>query len=182
MKEKKSIKQYKNNNELDMEKIIDEYSGYVYKIVTNMAIIVEEDIEEIISDTFFVLWKNQQKLDEEKILSSYIAGIARNLVKEKSKVIKINANICDYENTIEENTKIDMLCEQREKISVIEKCIKDMKKNDKLIFNFYYYSSMKITEIANALNISEFNVKSRLCRIRKKVRKELLKGGYSDEQ
>lgn len=40
---------------------------------------------------------------------------------------------------------------------------------------------MKINEIANILNISEFNVKSRLYRIRKKIKKELLKGGYSDE-
>ena len=55
-----------------------------------------------------------------------------------------------------------------------------MKENDIFIFNLYYYSAMKISEIANILNISEFNVKSRLYRIRKKVKKELQKGGYSD--
>ena len=38
---------------------------------------------------------------------------------------------------------------------------------------------MKITEISKKLNISEFNVKSRLYRIRKKLKKELEKGGYS---
>ena len=41
---------------------------------------------------------------------------------------------------------------------------------------------MKISDISNKLNISELNVKSRLHRIRKKIKNEFLKGGYSDEK
>ena len=37
MNEKKKIEQYLKNNELDLEIVIDEYSGYVYKIIENMA-------------------------------------------------------------------------------------------------------------------------------------------------
>ena len=180
MKEKSEIKKYKKNNELDLEKIVDEYSGYAYKIIKNMAILSDEDTEEIISDTFFILWKNKEKLNEDKLLSSYIAGIVRNLVREKTRVININADISDYENIIQNCAPIDMICEEREKISIIEKTVKTMKENDIFIFNLYYYSAMKISEIANILNISEYNVKSRLYRIRKKVKKELQKGGYSD--
>ena len=184
MKKGKEIKKYKNNNNLDLEKVIDEYSGYVYKIINNMAIkyFMNEDVEEIVSDTFFILWKNQEKLDDEKLLSSYIAGIVKNLVKEKSRVININADISDYANIIQDYKKIDMLCEQREKISIIETTLKKMKEDDISVFNLYYYSSMKISEISKILNLSEFNVKSRLYRIRKKIKKELVKGGYSDEQ
>lgn len=180
MKERKQIKKFIKDNELDLERIIDEYSAYVYKIIKNMAILSDEDTEEIVSDTFFILWKNKEKLNEEKLLSSYIAGIVRNLVKEKARVININVDISNYENVIQDYSKIDMLCEQREKISIIERTVKNMKEDDIFIFNCYYYSSMKINEIANILNISEFNVKSRLYRIRKKAKKELLKGGYSD--
>ena len=181
MKNKNEIKKYMKNNELDLEKIIDEFSGYVYKIIKNMAILSDEDTEEILSDTFFILWKNKEKLDEEQLISSYIAGIVRNLVKEKARVININVDISNYENILQDCAQIDMICEQREKISIIEKTVKAMKEDDIFIFNCYYYSSMKINEIANILNISEFNVKSRLYRIRKKIKKELLKGGYSDE-
>lgn len=182
MKNKNEIKNYKKNNELDLEKIIDEFSGYVYKIIKNIAILSDEDTEEIVSDTFFILWKNKEKLDEEKLLSSYIAGIARNLVKEKARAVNINVDISNYENVLQDCEKMDIICEQREKISIIEKTVKAMKEDDIFIFNGYYYSSMKINEIANILNVSEFNVKSRLYRIRKKVKKELTKGGYSDEQ
>lgn len=184
MNEKKKIREYYKNNELDLEVIIDEYSGYIYKIIENMAIqyLSKEDIEEIISDTFVVLWKNRDKLDKTKDLSPYIAGITKNLVREKTRVINIHNDISDYENIIQDFFKIDMLCEQREKIAIIDKAVKNMKKIDIEIFELYYYSSMKYNEISNILNISEFTIKSKLFRIRKKIRKELLKGGYSDEE
>lgn len=181
---KNKIEKYKNNQKLDLEKVIDEYSPYIRTIVKNMAseYLSAEDIEEIVSDTFFILWKNTKKLEEDKILSSYIAGITRNLVKEKSRVINVNFDISDYENTLQDNIKIDMICEQREKVNILEKTVKELKEDDILIFNLYYYSSMKISEIANALNISDFNVKMRLHRIRKKIKEEFLKGGYSNDR
>ena len=181
---KNKIKKYINNQELDLEKVIDEYSPYVRTIIKNMAseYLSAEDIEEIISDTFFILWKNTEKLEDDKILSSYIAGITRNLVKEKSRVININFDISDYENTLQDNIKVDMICEQREKVNILEKTVKELNEDDISIFNLYYYSSMKISEIAKVLNISDFNVKMRLHRIRKKIKKEFSKGGYSNDK
>ena len=66
MKKKKKVEQYLKNNKLDLEIVIDEYSGYVYKIIENMAMqyLSKEDIEEIISDTFFILWKKESKFDK----------------------------------------------------------------------------------------------------------------------
>lgn len=181
---KNEIKRYKNNKELDLEKIINEYSGYIYTIIKNMAkeYLSNEDVEEIISDTFFILWKNTNKLEDNKLLSPYIAGITKNLVKEKCRVINIDFDILNYENIIQDNVKIDMICEQREKISILEKTVKQLKEDDILIFNLYYYSSMKISEISKVLNISDFNVKMKLHRIRKKIKKEFSKGGYSDDK
>lgn len=181
---KRKISKYKNDNQLDLEMIIDEYSGYVYAIIKNMTndYFSKEDIEEIISDTFFILWKNADKLDDQRNLSPYIAGITKNLVKEKSRLININFDISEYENVIQDNMRVDMICEQREKLDVLEKIVKKLKPDDILIFNLYYYSSMKISEISNVLNMSDFNVKMRLHRIRKKIKNEFSKGGYSDDK
>ena len=98
------------------------------------------------------------------------------------KEIKINYDISEYENIVQDNEKVDMICEQREKINILEKTVKHLKYDDISIFNLYYYSSMKISEISKALNISDFNVKMRLHRIRKKIKKEFSKGGYSDDK
>ena len=54
MNEYKEIKYYMKKNELDLEKIINEYSSYITTIINNMArsSLNNEDREEIISEVF----------------------------------------------------------------------------------------------------------------------------------
>ena len=170
----KEIKYYIKNNELDLEKIINEYSSYTATIIDNMArnSLKDEDKEEIVSEVFFILWKNKDKLNINKYLSSYIAGITRNVVKEYLRKVKINFNISDYENSLYNYDKIDLLDDNVEEISKIEEKLKNMKKIDKTIFLDFYYSFKSIKDIAKEQKISEFSVKQRLYRIRNKIRKE----------
>ena len=143
MNDCKEIKHYIKNNELDLEKIINEYSSYIATIINNMARdnLNNEDKEEIISEVFFILWKNMNKLNINKYLSSYIAGITRNVVKEYLRKIKVNFDISDYENSLYSYDKIDLLDNSIEEISKIEKKLKNMKEIDKTIFLDFYYSS-----------------------------------------
>lgn len=170
----KEIKYYIKNNELDLEKIINEYSSYTATIIDNMArnSLNDEDKEEIVSEVFFILWKNKNKLNVNKYLSSYIAGITRNVVKEYLRKVKINFDIFDYENSLYNYDKIDLLDDNIEEISKIEEKLKNMKKIDKTIFLDFYYSFKSIKDIAKEQKISEFSVKQRLYRIRNKIRKE----------
>ena len=175
MEKNKEIKHYIKNNELDLEKIINEYSSYTATIINNMAKenLNNEDKEEIISEVFFILWKNKEKLDTNKYLSPYIAGITKNVVKEYLRKIKINFDISDYENSLYCYDKINIFDNNIEKISKIENRLKEMKEIDKKIFLDFYYSSKSIKDIAKEQNISEFSVKQRLYRIRNKIRKEV---------
>ncbi len=174
------IKNYKNQNKLDLEKIIDEYSGYVYKIIenANVACLLKEDREEILADTFFILWKNTEKLDDEKALKPYIAGIVKNLIREKRRKSSYNKEFSELDNDFPDATEMNMVCEERETIYLIEKSLNKMKSEDVEIFKLYYYSARKIREISNILGISEFSVKSKLHRMRSKIKKDLEKGGY----
>lgn len=123
MNDCKEIKHYIKNNELDLEKIINEYSSYTATIINNMArdSLNNEDKEEVVSEVFFILWKNKNKLDINKYLSSYIAGITRNVVKEYLRKTKVNFDISDYENSLYSYDKIDLLDNSVEEISKIEK-------------------------------------------------------------
>jgi RNA polymerase sigma factor (sigma-70 family) len=171
----REIKRYIKNNELDLERIINEYSSYIAIIINNMAStnLSNEDKEEIISEVFFILWKNKHKLDINKSLSSYIAGITRNLVKEYLRKIKINVDISDYENSLYGYDKIDFLDTNIQEIRHIEKKLENMKEIDKTIFLDFYYSSKSIKDIAKEQKMSEFSVKQRLYRIRNKIKKEV---------
>jgi RNA polymerase sigma factor (sigma-70 family) len=171
----REIKRYIKNNELDLERIINEYSSYIAIIINNMAStnLSNEDKEEIISEVFFILWKNKHKLDINKSLSSYIAGITRNLIKEYLRKIKVDVDISDYENSLYSYDKIEFFNTEIQEIRNIEKKLENMKEIDKTIFLDFYYSSKSIKDIAIEHNISEFSVKQRLYRIRNKIKKEV---------
>lgn len=172
----KQINNYITNNELDLDRIVDDFTPYVKTIISNMANenLSYEDKEEILSDTFFILWKN--RLNNIDFLDSYIAGIARNLVKEKFRKRKITYDISDYENIIGFDD-IDLFTEKRNKVETVNKSLKNLNELDLKIVSMFYYSSKSTKDIAKELNLSEINVRSKLFRIRKKIKKELHIGG-----
>lgn len=177
METQNKLANYYNNNQLDIEKVIEDFTPYVKKVINNGTnnLLSFEDKEEIFADTFFIFWKNIERINIYSTISSYLAGIANNLIKEKYRKLKIAYDISDYENVIDGN--IDFFEKDRDIVYDIEQKLKSMKQVDGEIFNMYYYSSMSIKDISKALNISEINVKTRLHRIRKKIKKELEKGG-----
>ena len=148
---------------MELEKIVNKYTNYLYTTVTNMSYgnLSSEDIEEIISDVFFIFWKNKEKFDTSKKLNLYLAGIAKNLIKSKYRKIHINSNIEDYESILIDNYDISYNYEQIEKTRIIEDSLNCMQKEDKDMFVLYYYFSKSIKEIANELNCSEFKIKSK---------------------
>ena len=89
--------------------------------------------------------------------------------------MKIVYDISDFENDV--LNSVNMYENDRELIWDIEQKIKGLKDIDIKIVNLFYYSSVSIKDIAKKLNISELNVKTRLHRIRKKIKKELNNGG-----
>lgn len=172
----KQINNYITNNGIDLDRIVDDFTPYVKTIINNMANekLSYEDKEEILSDTFFILWKN--RLNNIDYLDSYIAGITRNLVKEKFRKRKITYDISDYENIIGFDD-IDLFTEKRNKIEIVNKSLKNLNELDLKIVSMFYYSSKSTKDIAKELNLSEINVRSKLFRIRKKIKKELHMGG-----
>ena len=109
---------------------------------------------------FLFFWKNKEK--EIVSLDFYIAGITRILIKEKLRKRKVTYNI-------------DLFSEQRNAIEKIEKKYKKLSTQELEILNLFYYADKSIKDIAIIMNLSEVNVKTKLFRIRKKIKKELMK-------
>lgn len=174
------IYNYMDGKILNIELAMKDYNNYIYKIIKNKYnIFSDEDIEEIILDVFLTLWNNQNKLDINQKMSSYIAGITKNLIKKKYRTNNNDENIEDYENKIIDINNIEINFIQREKSRIINSELNSLKLEDKNIFIKYYYWGQSIKEeISNSLNISESKVKSKLFRTRKKLHKVLKKRGY----
>lgn len=156
----------KSHLELNMEIIIEEYSGYVYTIIHNTAInkLSHEDMEDIMSEVFFLLWKNQHHIETN--MKGYLAMITKN---------------CTYRYLKNKNEAFEFFDDKTGKIDDIEsiyikECLNCLNKQEKKIFILYYYKGYKTKEIAKKENLSVHNVKIKLYRIRKK-----LKGAYLNE-
>ena len=71
--------------------------------------------------------------------------------------------------------------EDKERDNIIQNTLQTLTLLDYKVFIMFYYNSKKIKDIAKELHISESQVKVTLHRIRKKIRKNLKKGGYDFE-
>lgn len=173
------IYNYIKNNELEIEEIMKKYNHYIYTIINHSHIIFsKEDEEEIILDVYLTLWNNKEKLDINKSMTAYIAGITKNLILKKSRQQKCIENIEDYQEGLAstQNIEVDYVESQKNKFIIHE--LEKMKQEDRKIFMTYYYERRKIKEIAIMFKISESKVKSKLFRTRNKLKKILNKGGY----
>ena len=175
-------------NELNIEKVINDFSSFLYKFVknnnyygNNSYYLNKEDIEEIVSESFFVLWKNYKKMNLSDNIGNYLCGVSRNILLKKlrnNKVFNKNVNIEDYQNVLDCKKDVEDMFYEQEKIGFIENIVLNLDEESKEIFILFYYEQRKVKEISKILNISESKVKTRLHRIRKKLKKELKEGGY----
>ena len=175
-------------NELNIEKIINDFSSSLYRFVknnnyygNNSYYLNKEDIEEIVSESFFVLWKNYKKMNLSDNISNYLCGVSRNILLKKlrkNKIFNKNVNIEDYQNILDSKKDVEDMFYEQERISFMENIVLGLDSESREIFILYYYEQRKVKEISKILNISESKVKTRLHRIRKKLKKELKEGGY----
>ena len=178
--ENKKIIDYLTLKGLNVNQIVEEYYGYIYRIATNSKgiNITHEDVEEIISDTFFALWKNSNKLAPDILIKPYLTGIVKNVIRNKYRTIELAYSIEDYESEIKGIGNLEEIIEEREKIKIIQETLRKMKKDDYEIFFMFYYEGMKTKDIAMKKNFSENKVKLILFRVRKKIKKNLKNRGY----
>lgn len=181
--EDKKIHTYIENDNLQMEMIIEDYSNYVKTIIRNSYInLSNEDVEEVVIDVFLTLWRNQDKLDINKSMSSYISGVTKNLIKYKYRQSKENLNIEEYEENLVEVSNMEVILSHNEKRNIITEELKKVKKEDSEIFIEYYYDDRSVKEISKIFNMSESKIKSKLFRVRKRLKKALKKRGYSSNE
>lgn len=176
--EDKIMADFEENNQLNIEEIIEVYHAYIDKILKN-SMTNQEDREEILSDVFMILWKNQNRIDKTMKIKPYLVGITKNLVRKKYRIqIKNHENIEDYEEKIGDFVDVENLIEGNEKSKIVQQVIEKMKPQDQQIFQMFYYQAKKIKEISQELKISEIKVKVTLHRLRKLAKKKLKERGY----
>lgn len=123
-------------------------------------------------------------MNENDSLNSYLSAVCKNILYKKlrkNKNVSKILSIEDYQTILKDNFNTEDIYEEKEKIDAVKKILEEMDKESRNIFMLFYYEQRKIEEISIILGISKSNVKTKLHRIRKKIKNNLLKGGYRYE-
>lgn len=180
MGEEQLIKDYFNSdNTLNLHKIVNDFSAYIFIIIKNITknMLADEDIEELISDVLLIVWKNREKLDLKMPLKPYIAGIAKNVARNKLRSLNLYCDNLESDENIKSEINIEEQVEAKETVKIISGELRKFGK-DRKIFIMFYCRNMKIKQIAKRMGYTEFNVSTKLHRMRKKIKQALERRGY----
>lgn len=172
----------------DFEEIYEKtYNGVLKFAVVKCNYI--EDINDIIQDTYLELLKilKKKKVLEIENVYSYIFGIENNIIKRHFYKKKKDNVILYYddENGLNKNLedKFDLESNIINKNNV-EKVWNYLKEKDLIttkIFYLYFALGLKISEISKELEVGESNIKNRIYRTLKEIKKYLGKDVISND-
>lgn len=169
--EKKLLLRLKNKEAKAIDEAIEIYTPYLATVLYNMvdSRLSKEDIEEIVSDVFVVLWQNADYIDLEKgTVKSYIATTARNfalkrLNKKKDYICLDDVDLAD-----------DEFAEPASDDDFLWKAVMRLGEPDNEIFVRYYKFDEKLKNIAKETGLNIYTVKTKLSRGKHKFKRILL--------
>ncbi|OPA73064.1 hypothetical protein BVG16_30840 [Paenibacillus selenitireducens] len=183
MNERKLLIHLKRKKRGALDEAITIYTGYVATIVYNIIgnIMSKEDMEEVISDVFILLWNHAEKLDESRqSIKGYLGAIARNCAKNKLRGLNSDLSIDEYDVLFAE-VNFEEEIEQKERAALLLKAIDSMEESEREIFKRYYFHDEKIGSIAENMKMTASSVKIKLFRGRKNLKMNLIEKGYEYE-
>lgn len=141
-----------------------------------------DDINDILQDTYIELLKiiKKKKSMDTDNLDAYIIGIANNVIKRHYHKKK-KENVLSFYSNKEEENDLDLTdsfdLEQniitKENVRVVWEYVKSKDLITSKIFYLYFALGLKISEVSKELELSESNVKNRIYRTLKELKKYL---------
>jgi len=176
---KEISKRLKKGDETALEEIMQKYFPLVSSIIFNIGrgTLRKEDIEEAVTDTFVTLWKNRDKVKDET-LKGYICCIAKTKAFDKLDSVGKEIILDIEEINAEDDFSLEINIEQKEINKILGDAVNELGKPDSEIVIRYYFYYQRISDIAEITGMTVDNVKVRLHRARKKIRKYLEERGY----
>ena len=167
--ESKLLMQLQKRHKNSINQAIEVYTPYLSTVLYNMVGngLPKEDIEEIVSDVFVVLWKNAEYIDLSKgTLRSYIAATARNHALKRLNKKKDYTNLDDIEIPIEDEFTDD------NKKSIWDAVMRLGEPDNEIFVRFYKYDE-KLKDILKATGLHISTIRTKLSRGKLKLKKIL---------
>lgn len=139
---------------------------------------LREDVEELSSDVFLTLWRSCDTLQTDH-LRGWLGAVARNTARTfLRKTAAQPPQLSSEDSLCIQDEDAERLLAQHERKTLIARLLSSLDEQDREIFIRYYYYNQTTAAIAVQLRMTDSTVRTRLLRGRKKLREQLLQGGY----
>ncbi len=149
------------------------YQNKIFNLVHKL-ISRREDAEEVTQDIFIKIYKSIHTFRKEAQLSTWIYRIAYNAALNHLKKSKKQVHTTDMNGVLKEAsseiTHTDNTFETQA-MQMLYQAIMQLPTQEKTIILLYYYEDCTIKELGKILGLSTANIKVKLHRIRKKLKK-----------
>lgn len=180
------IEKVKNGEKSLYELIVRRYNPYLYKIGRSYNY-NHEDTQDLMQDTYVDAYKSLDQFEQRASFKTWISRIMLNNCfrkKEKSSyknefAQEVNENITPMFTFKNNDTNQDIL--SKELGQVIEAALENIPLDYKMVFSLREINGMSTEETAEALDITEANVKVRLNRAKGMLRERIQKA-YTPEE
>lgn len=177
-----SIDALRSGDRDEFAKLVDAYSGPIYRLGLRM-LGREQDAEDVLQNTFVKVLQHIRGFEERSSLSTWIYRIAANEALMMLRKMRPETSLDDKDEGDEKDfmpshfvdwgsLPEDTLMSEEAK-AALERSIKDLPETLRVVFVLRDLEGLSIKETAEALNLTETNVKTRLLRARLHLREEL---------
>ena len=157
----------KNTEELDIEKVINEYGDMVYRLALTYGN-TKENAEDIFQEVFLRLVRYQERLKSKEHVRNWLIRVTINCGKTYKMKLAKNQML-----QLEEEIAVYSEYSQSEMEQKVYLAVKSLPEKYRSIIHLYYYEELSIKEISECLKRKEGTVKSQLARGRELLEKKL---------
>lgn len=181
MEDSNIIQLFWERDEAAVSAVSKKYGRYCAAVARNM-IGNEQLAEECVNDTLMGLWEAIPPNRPEHLLA-FAIKITRNNAMNKVKEIRAQKRggneldlVLDELHDIASDYSVEKIAEQHEVMALVNKFLGRLSERKRTVFVLRYWHCCSVSEISQAVGISEANVYNVLKRVRKKLIEYLEKG------
>jgi len=167
----------------EFARLVDEYSSPIYRLGLRM-LGNPQDAEDVLQNTFINALTHIQKFEGRSSISTWLYRIASNealmmIRKKKPEVNLENTEGGDEDEDLRPTQFVDWSALPEDELlsgegkKTLDEAIQSLPESMRIVFLLRDIEGLSIRETAEALNLTETNVKTRLLRARMALREEL---------
>lgn len=168
--------------------LVRRYNAYLYKVGRTYGF-RHSEVEDLMQDAYIQAYTHLKEFRNDSTFKTWLVRIMLNNCYHKSRRRAYKNELLtdteiDQENKLmfgNGNSQTAKVVQNRELKEIIEEAIYKIPENYRLVFTLRELNGMSVRETAEALNISESNVKVRLNRAKEMLRAEIKKS-YSPRE